>query len=332
MTDFLITASIFIAFFVTLFFTPIWISGAHRSRLTGKDMHKISQEMVAESGGIAVFLGFVLGVLVYVAIRTFYFNTYEHTLEIFAILCSIILVALIGFIDDLFGWKIGLTKKTRIFFVFFAAIPLMVINAGQSNILGFEIGIFYPLLLIPVGIIGATTTYNFLAGYNGLEARQGILILSALAIVTYLTGNTWLSVISLILVASLFGFYVYNKHPASVFPGDVLTYIVGALIAGIAIVGNIEKIAVFFFIPYILETILKVRGGLKKESFAKVLPDGSLENQYDKIYGLEHLAIRILKNIKKDKKVYETEVVSLINAFQALIIAFGFIVFRGALF
>jgi len=113
--------------------------------------------------------------------------------------------------------------------------------------------------------------------------------------------------------------YIY-KNPAHVFPGDVLTYAIGAMIAGIAILGNIEKIAILFFIPYIIETILKVRGKLVKHSFAKVNKDGSLEQPYKKIYGLEHLAIKILKKVKPSKKVYENDVVYLIHASQIVII------------
>jgi UDP-N-acetylglucosamine--dolichyl-phosphate N-acetylglucosaminephosphotransferase len=209
----------------------------------------------------------------------------------------------------------------------------MAINAGVSTMSvpffgAINLGILYPLFIIPLGIVGATVTFNFLAGYNGLETSQGILILSALAVVTYFTGAPWLSIVSLSMVASLFAFYIFNKVPAKIFPGDILTYSVGALIATISILGNIEKIAVFFFIPYIMETILKLRGGLKKESFAKLnKKDVSLELPYKKVYGLEHLAILILKKIKSNKRAYEKEVVYLINFFQLIIILIGLAIF-----
>jgi UDP-N-acetylglucosamine--dolichyl-phosphate N-acetylglucosaminephosphotransferase len=206
----------------------------------------------------------------------------------------------------------------------------MVINAGVSMInlpfLGsVSLGILYPLLLIPLAVVAVTTTFNFLAGYNGLEASQGIIMLSALAIATYLTGNAWLSVILLFFVASLFGFYIFNNWPALVFPGDTLTYPIGAIIAATAILGNIEKFAIILFIPYIFEMILKSRGKLVKESFGKLNEDGSLDEPYDKIYGLEHLAIRILKKIKPSKKVYEKDVVYLINAFQIIFVILAFL-------
>jgi UDP-N-acetylglucosamine--dolichyl-phosphate N-acetylglucosaminephosphotransferase len=237
---------------------------------------------------------------------------------------------MVGIIDDLFGWRHGgLSIRMRLALAFMASIPLVVINAGNSSMnvpfLGVvNFGILYPLLIIPIGIAGATTTYNFLAGFNGLEAGQGILILSFLSFVAYKIGSPWLSLVGLIMVAALLGFYLYNKYPAKVFPGDSITWTIGALIAGMAILGNFEKIAVFVFIPYIIETGLKLRGGLKKPSFAKPNKDKSLDMRYRKIYGLEHLSIYLLKKIKPSKKVYERDVVYSIHAFQIFIILLAF--------
>jgi len=125
----------------------------------------------------------------------------------------------------------------------------------------------------------------------------------------------------------LLGFWFYNKYPAKVFPGDSLTWTIGALIAGMAILGHFQKLAVFVFIPYIIETGLKLRGKLEKQSFSKPNKDGSLEMPYKKIYGLEHLAIYILKKIKPSKKVYENDVVYLIHGFQIFIIILAFFIF-----
>jgi len=131
----------------------------------------------------------------------------------------------------------------------------------------------------------------------------------------------------LIMVASLIGFWFYNKNPAKVFPGDSVTWAIGALIAGMAILGNFEKIAVFIFIPYILEFFLKLRGGFRKHSFGKPNKDNSLEMPYNKIYGLEHASIYVLKRLKPSKKVYENEVVWLIHGFQIFLIILAFFIF-----
>lgn len=330
--ELILIISLLIGFFVTLFFTPIWIKRAKRVGLVGRDVHKLGKKEIAEAGGVSILFGFILGILSYIALKTFYFHDMNRFIEMFALLSSVLIASLIGLIDDFLGWKIGLNRKTRIFFLIFASIPLIVINAGESTMIGIELGLFYPLFFIPLGIVGASATFNFLAGYNGLEASQGILILSGLALINWLAGNSWLGFISLIMVFCLIAFFIFNKYPAKIFPGDVLTYSVGALIAIIAILGNIEKIAVFFFIPYILETGLKLRGNLKKQSFAKLNSDGSLDLPYNKFYGLEHIAIYLLKKIKTNKKVYERDVVFMINGFQILIIILGLILFRGSIF
>lgn len=331
MVEKILIIPVLLSFLITLFFIPIWIKRAKRAGLVGKDMHKKERKAV-EAGGVSVLLGFVFGVLTYVAITTFYFKSTDNIIEIFSLLSSILLISFIGFMDDILGWKIGLNKKVRILFLVFASIPLMVINAGQSEMMGIEFGLLYPLLLIPLGLVGASATYNFLAGFNGLEASQGIIILSALTFVSWRINMGWIGMISLIMVACLVAFYIFNKYPSKIFPGDILTYSLGAMIAIIAIFGNIEKIAIFFFIPYILETILKLRGKLTKESFAKINGDGSLDNKYNKLYGLEHVAIHMLKKIKKNKKVHERDVVLLINLFQILVIILGLALFKESIF
>lgn len=299
-------------------------------------MNKYEKKKVAGSGGIAVVLGFILSTLFYIAMKTFYFKSAENIVEIFALTTSVLMLAGIGIVDDLFGWRHGgLSRRFRILLCLFSAIPLMVINAGHSEMnfpfLGVvNLGLFYPLLLIPFGVVATSTTFNFLAGFNGLEAGQGILLLTSLSIVAGFTGSSWLALIGLCMVFALIAFLIFNRFPAKVFPGDMLTYPVGGMIAIIAILGNMEKIAVFFFIPYIFEVILKLRGKLKMQSFGKPNKDGSLDLAYSKIYGLEHLAIWILKKAKG--RATEKEVVYLIWIFQAFVILLGFFIFRGGIF
>ena len=316
------------------FALPHWIHKTHSIGLVWEDMNKLERPKVSASGGIVVVMAFILGVLTYIAIRTFVLQADSVSLPIFALMSMILILAIVGLTDDLLGWKHGgLSVRFRIFLACIASIPLIVINAGQSKILlpfiGLvNLGLIYPLVLIPIGIVGATTTYNFLAGFNGLESSQGILILSALSLVAYATGSSWLSIIGLCMVASLLVFYLYNKYPARVFPGDIMTYSIGALIAGMAILGNMERIAIFFFIPYILEVVLKVRGKLKKQSFGAPQKDGSLELQYEKFYGLEHVSIAVLNKINPSGKVFEKDVVYLINSFQIVIILLGLWIFK----
>ncbi|MFW5890641.1 MAG: glycosyl transferase family 4, partial [bacterium] len=240
------------------------------------------------------------------------------------------LSGLVGVIDDLLGWKNGgLSKKFRLFLALIASIPLVVINAGSSSISipfigSISIGILYPLVLIPLAIVGASTTFNFLAGFNGVEAGQGILILGFLSLVAYATGIEWLAFIGMLFVISLLGFLIFNFYPAKVFPGDILTYSTGAMIAIMAIVGNFEKIALFVFIPYILEVGLKSRGKLKVYSFGIPNKNNSLKMPKNKVYGLTHLAMFILSKFKT--KVSEKQVVYFIWLIQIIFILLAMLI------
>ncbi len=330
--------SIVISFLLTLFVLPKWIRKCRQTGLLWEDMNKYGHpKNVAASGGIVVVLAFVIGVLSYIAIRTFIIgDTDGITRNILALLSMVLILAVVGLTDDMLGWKHGgLSIKIRIFMAFVASIPLVVINAGDSSItipfLGIvNVGLIYPLILVPIGIAGATTTYNFLAGFNGLEAGQGIIIISFLSYIAYLTNSAWLAVVGLCLVAGLIVFYFFNRVPAKVFPGDVLTWTIGSMIAGMAIIGNFEQIALFIFIPYIIETLLKLRGKLKMQSFGIPNKDGSIEMPYQKIYGMTHVSVWILKKFKS--KVYERDVVYLIFVLQIVLCLLALVIFKTSLF
>jgi UDP-N-acetylglucosamine--dolichyl-phosphate N-acetylglucosaminephosphotransferase len=325
--EYVLLISVAISFLLAVMVLPVWIKKCRSIGLVWEDMNKFGHpKNVAASGGVVVVMSFVLGVMTYLALKTFVFGGQVRSLEIFALLSVILILGIVGLTDDLLGWKNkGLSAKIRLLLALVASVPLVVINAGTHFmnvpfVGAVNFGILYPLILIPLAVVGVSTTYNFLAGFNGLESGQGILILGFLSFVAYATDSLWLGIVGLCMVGALVGFYFFNKFPADVFPGDIVTYVVGALIAGMAILGNFEKIALVVFIPYIIEVVLKVRGGLKKQSFGKPRKDGTLALPYDKIYGLEHLAIWILGRGATEKKV-----VYLIYGFQLLFILAGFL-------
>lgn len=134
---FLIAISILVSFFLSLAFLPKWIRKCKELGLVWEDMNKWKHpKNVASSGGIVVVISFVLVVLTYIAIKTFIFKDGDGvTIEIFALLSVILLLSIVGLVDDLLGWKRGgLSIKLRLFLALAASIPLIVINAGESAI------------------------------------------------------------------------------------------------------------------------------------------------------------------------------------------------------
>lgn len=328
-TNPLVFIILIVSFIVTILSIKFWIRAARKVGLVGKDMHKLDKREVPEMGGIGVLCGILIGIFLYVAFRTFIFNDFSNNLEIFALLLTMMIIMFIGFIDDILGWKIGLRRSQKAFLTLVAALPIVVINAGDSSMIfpffgRVDFGILFPLIIIPLIIGWTSNAFNILAGYNGLEAGLGIINLGALSYVIWRAGLHWLSYIGILAVVCIIAFIFFNWYPAKVFPGNIFTYAIGALIGSIAILGNADKTLFLISIPYGVEFLLKLRGKFRKESFAQVKEDGSLTLKYDKWYGLEHISVSLLNNV--GLKVKEYYVVIFLLIIQSIFVLIGVLI------
>ncbi|MBC7120992.1 MAG: glycosyl transferase family 4 [Candidatus Methanosuratus sp.] len=326
----LLLVSIAISFLVTFFLTNKWIPAAKRAGLIGKDMNKPSRPEVVEMGGVAVLGGILGGLLFYIGLNTFLFNNSSFNLNLFATISTILIITIVGFIDDLLGWKMGLSQLQKPLLTIPAALPMMVINAGHSSvelpILGAtDLGILYPLVVVPIGIVGAANGFNMLAGYNGLEAGMGLIMISGIGLVSYLTGSSHVAMICAVTAAALVAFLLFNWYPAKIFPGNGFTYMVGSIIACVSILANVEKLALIIFIPYFLDFLLKARSRMKAEEFGKPDSEGFLKKPYDKYYALTHVMIDLIIRIKG--KASEKEVVLSMLSFEILLVVVGMFVY-----
>ncbi|MBU2633764.1 MAG: glycosyl transferase family 4, partial [Nanoarchaeota archaeon] len=203
--------SFIIAFLIVLVLIPFWIRKAKSIGLTGNDIHKNKKYAVAEAGGVIVVFSSLIGILAYIFMNTFIIKIDIHLIEILAIMLTFLLAGFIGFIDDILGWKRGLKQFHKFLISIPIAIPLMALNAGTADMVvplfgKIDFGLLYPLLIIPIAIVFATNSFNMLAGMNGLETGNGIIILATLAFLIWKAGAFWASVLALIVVFSLLAF------------------------------------------------------------------------------------------------------------------------------
>lgn len=219
--------------------------------------------------------------------------------------------------------RAGLGQLPKMLFVLPAAFPLIAVGAGSWQMaLPFvgviNWGILYPLILLPLGLLFVSNVVNMLAGTNGLSASVSMVAGAALGIFGYVNGNTGAALIGLSLAVALLGFMKYNFYPASILPGDSLTYLCGAALFSTMVIGDIEKFGVFIFIPWIVEFGLKARSGFNAHSWGK-LKEGQLESQHDKIYSLTHILM--------DRGFNEKQITLILAGIQILISVTGLILF-----
>lgn len=318
--------SAIVSFLVVLLLTPWFISYIKKCGLQVKDMNKKNTPLVPLSGGLVVLAGIIIGSFLFILIRIFWNNSGGLFLNdrnlalLLASLASVIIITVIGFLDDLIirGNKetsSGLNQWQKPLLTLFAAVPLMAVNAGMSTLtlpfIGtFDFGILYPLVLIPIGVVGASNMVNLFAGFNGLEAGMGIIYITSLGLYAYVNHSFVACLIALVTVASLLAFLYYNWYPAKILPGDSLTYLIGAVVAVIAIVGNLEKAALIISIPFIIEFFLKLRGKFKIKSYG-YCKNGKIQSYYTKIYSIPHIFTRTGRFTEK-QVVYFCMFISLI--------------------
>jgi len=219
----------------------------------------------------------------------------------------------------------GLGQLPKMLFVLPAAFPLIAVGAGSWTmtlpIIDFTInwGLIYPLILLPSAMLFLSNVINMLAGTNGLSALTSFVASSAVAVFAYLNNEPEAMLIAATLSATLLAFLKYNMYPASILPGDSLTYLCGAAIFSAVVIGNMEKFGVIIFLPWTAEFFLKLRSKFSATSWGILQEDGTLEPQHDKIYSLTHIFMR--------QGLNEKQITYAIAGLELLICTFAIVLF-----
>ena len=256
-----------ISFSITFLLVPFVMRHAARKGFVGIDVNKISSEQkkekrekVPELGGIAIAGGIVAAILFGVAANSFamlekIFDANLNVIYLLAALCVILMIELIGFVDDV----LGIRHRWKFLLPFVVALPLMAvkISALHPFTIPFIFSIsnpwIYELILIPIGVAAATNLTNTFAGFNGMESGMGLVIAFFLFAIGFIEGNYYVMILSASLAGALIAFLRYNWYPAKIFPDDVGTLLIGAAISTIVIIGGIEVAGVIMMLPYIAD-------------------------------------------------------------------------------
>ncbi|MBS3057248.1 MAG: glycosyl transferase family 4 [Candidatus Diapherotrites archaeon] len=311
------------AFFITNAVSPFFIRRMHFRRILGRDMNKLGNAKVAEMGGITVMLGFAFAIIVAIFSYT-YLDLIELNLTaVLAAFSTVILIGLLGIIDDLIGWRHGIRQWQHALIPIFAALPLMALNIGTTEmrlpIIGvFSFGIFYSLVIVPIGITGASNAFNMLAGLNGLEAGMGAIISFTMLIIAMFYGSVESAIIPLL------AFLRFNWYPARIFPGDSLTLMIGAGLASAVIIGNMEKLGMLIIVLYFAEFLFKARHRFQSQCFGIPQKDGTLK--------ADPRGGSLTQWVMRRGNFTEKQVVLIILGMQALVSLFTFIIFANEFF
>ena len=245
------------AFVITLMLTPKVAQMMKKHGIMGKDVHKPIQPEIPEMGG----LSYILSLTIVFGLAFFLLN--DTTFG--AVLSVILLSALIGVYDDIKG----LTQAKKVVLTLFVGIPLLFFVKDTSvDFVLFSVNFsssYYILVLLAVSACSNAT--NILAGFNGEEAGLGAIASFSLGVCCIVLNNQLPQLLLFSLSASLIAFLIFNKYPAHVFPGDIGTLPIGALIAASVVIGKIEFLGFIALLPAITEFLLKLGVSFKGKEY-----------------------------------------------------------------
>ena len=303
-----------IAFFSVYFTFNLYMKFVSKIGITGIDQQKKNKPELPTSAGIPLLAGLFFGAFTFLILTNFFPVQDSNilllqNLKLFGAILGISLITIIGFFDDIFvenkidlkrsqtkEKRIGLRQKTKALMTLVGALPLIIISLNVSSIsfpfFLIETGLVYPLLLVPLAVLTVSNATNMLAGINGLEGGMMLVASSFLLFFAYINNEFEAFLLLLLFVLVLIIYLRFNWFPAKILPGDSLTYFIGGVFVTVVLIGNLEKIGILLFIPWIIESFLKLKGKFKVRSFGDLQRDGTIKAPYNEIYSLTHIAMK----------------------------------------
>nr|XP_042136690.1 UDP-N-acetylglucosamine--dolichyl-phosphate N-acetylglucosaminephosphotransferase isoform X2 [Peromyscus maniculatus bairdii] len=264
-----------LGFVATVTLIPAFRSHFIAARLCGQDLNKLSRQQIPESQGVisgAVFLIILFCFIPFPFLNCFVeqqckaFPHHEFVALIGALL-AICCMIFLGFADDVLNlrWRHKLLLPTA------ASLPLLMVyftNFGNTTIvvpkpfrwilgLHLDLGILYYVYMGLLAVF-CTNAINILAGINGLEAGQSLVISASIIVFNLVElGGDYRDdhVFSLYFMIPFFfttlGLLYHNWYPSQVFVGDTFCYFAGMTFAVVGILGHFSKTMLLFFMPQV---------------------------------------------------------------------------------
>ena len=197
---------------------------------------KVHKEPVPYLGGVAIYLAFLIPVIVGFFLLDIPKEGREQLLGI--LLGGVIIIAL-GLADDLQG----LSAKTKLSIESLAAIVLIMFGVRLKFLL------FWPSIPLTIlWVVGITNAFNIIDIMDGLAS--GVTFIASLALIAIaLPGDqAFVILASCALAGASLGFLRYNFFPAKIYMGDAGSLFLGFTMASLAIGTSytaVNRIALF---------------------------------------------------------------------------------------
>lgn len=229
------------SFFISLVVTPLVRRIIIRLKIIDNpNERKIHQNAIPSAGGLSIFISLTIVYLIFVNLGRFNLVFWVG---------GFVLV-LLGVADD----KLDLNPKLKFIIEFILAATIIMITDSvireQFLFVSFikDYGFIFFIFTI-FWFIGIINSVNLIDGFDGLASGIVAQTLLAFAFIAYMQGNIFILNSSLVLIAILLAFLIFNLHPAVLFLGDTGSLFLGYFIAVLSLYGYFNNLYTTILFP-----------------------------------------------------------------------------------
>lgn len=245
----LIVAALGLAFIISFAATPLVKILAMKigAMDVPKDDRRMHNVPIARIGGLAIFLGFILSVLIFADVST----------EVRGILLGSVLIVALAIVDDIIDlpavFKFVVQIAAALIAVGHGVIIEVISNPNIfSDIPYLKLGIF-AIPVTVIWVVAITNSVNFIDGLDGLAVGVSSIASLSMLIIAVLVSEPNVAVIMAALAGACLGFMPYNVNPAKIFMGDTGALFIGFILATVSVQGLFKFYAIMSFaVPFLI--------------------------------------------------------------------------------
>jgi UDP-GlcNAc:undecaprenyl-phosphate GlcNAc-1-phosphate transferase len=212
-----------------------------------KDNRRMHKVPIPRLGGLAIFLGFLVAVLIFV----------EITPQLKGMMIGAVIIVILGVIDDIMPLPALLKFVVQIFASLIAVWGGNVINViSNPNVFSARPYIELGVLSIPITvlwIVAITNSVNLIDGLDGLAVGVSTISSLTILVIALVVSEGETALLMAALAGGCIGFLPYNLNPAKIFMGDTGATFLGFVLAVVSIQGLFKFYAVISFaVPFLI--------------------------------------------------------------------------------
>lgn len=223
-----------VAFFISFYAIPVIIHIANAKQLFDlPNERKVHASPVPILGGLGVFIGFILSLVVSISFNTPYAASASY-------IAAFLIVFFLGLGDDIMilsPLKKFVGQFVAAFILIFKGHLLITDLHGFLGIGSLDETTSY--ILTYFTLIGVINAFNLIDGVDGLAASLGIISMTVFGTWFLINNDVFFALMAFTLVGSFSAFLVFNFHPAKIFMGDAGSMLLG-LANGILVIRFIQ--------------------------------------------------------------------------------------------